>query len=175
MDIRFEDKNVNIIEEGYDVALRIGKLSDSNLIAKKLAPIALHLFASPTYLQQREPIKQADDLKQHNVFEYAYRLTSNSWQYKDPLGKTGVVELNSRLRCNSIEMMKEAALNQLGILMTPEIYIKEELENVSLIKILPDYTSIPERNLYAIYPSNRFICSRTQLFIQSIDDTFNGK
>ena len=175
MDIQFEDKHVNIIEDGYDVALRIGNLKDSNLIAKRLAPINVHIFASPNYLKAHPPIKNPKDLVAHNVFEYAYRLTSNSWQYKDPLGNLGTVEFNSKLRSNSVVMMEEAALNHLGILMTPEIYIKKELENETLVKILPDYISMPERNLYAIYPSNRFICTRTQLFIQSMDDAIKGK
>ncbi|MGN7439059.1 MAG: LysR family transcriptional regulator [Alcanivorax sp.] len=168
LNVQFDDRKVNLFEEEYDIVLRIGALKDSSLIAKKLAPIPIRLFSSPAYLTQTTAIKKPDDLKAHNVFEYTKIETPHMWQYRAPDNTTGQVSLKSNLNCDSVEMMKAAALEGIGIFLSPEIFVKNELEKSDLVTVLEQYTTIPERNLYVLFPPNRYIPNRIRLFIDHI-------
>ncbi|MCB1782511.1 MAG: LysR family transcriptional regulator [Alphaproteobacteria bacterium] len=170
MEVHFEDRQVNIAEEEFDLALRIGILKDSSLIARKLVDIPIHAFTSPGYLAQNTPIKTPGDLTDHNVFVYTRSPSGHVWQYQDKNGEKGAVNLQSNFRCDSVEMMKEAALAGIGIFIAPQIFVKQEIEEGKLVGILKDYKTDPERGLYAIFPPNQYIPSRTRLFIDYIHD-----
>ncbi len=171
--VQFEDRHVNLAEEEYDLALRIGHLKDSSLVAKKLAHIPIHLYTSPAYIKDNKPIKTPQDLQNHNVFEYTRNNDGHIWHYQAPDGKSGNVTLNSTFHCDSVEMMKEAALHGVGIFISPDIFVKRELENKQLTRVLNNYETIPERNLYAVFPPNRYLSSRMRLFIDYIHDYCN--
>ncbi len=169
MDVHFDDRQVNLIDEKYDLALRIGALKDSTLVAKKLSPMSVCLATSPSYLKHNPPIRSPDDLRHHNVFEYTFHTENHEWRYKDENGNIQSVSLNSRFHCDSVDMMKEAAAQGVGIFLAPRIFVQQDLNAGTLVSILNQYETQPVRNLYAVFPPNRYHSRRLRLFIDHIE------
>lgn len=168
MDVSFEDRFVNLAEEDYDIALRIGELKDSTLIAKRLAPINVGLYASPEYLNENSAIKSPEDLLQHNFFEYTRSPSGHLLHYQTLEGLESKLELQSRFLCDSVELMKEAAQAGIGIFLSPQIFVQAELDRGLLVPVLQEYKTVPQRNLYAVFPANRYLSRRLRLFIDYI-------
>lgn len=146
--IDFSDRKVDLIVEGMDLAIRIGNLSDTNLIARKIAAISTAATASPAYLQDYGTPKKPDDLKEHKKLRYGYRSTT-SWSYKGPDGVEGHIEMTSRLRATNGEFLRDIAVAGEGILIEPRFIIYENLRVGSLVEILPDY-QWPQITAYAV-------------------------
>lgn len=169
LDVQLDDRLVDIAEEGFDVVIRIGVLKDSSMIARKLAPAPICVCASPEYLAKNGTPQTPHDLAKHNVLAYTRNKGAHEWRYKGPDGKENLIPLQSTFRCDAAGMMVEAACQGLGIIISPEFFIKEEIADGRLKRILPDYTTSPERNLYAIFPPNRYLSTRLRLFIDHLD------
>ncbi len=169
MNVSFDDRTVNITEEGYDLAIRIGSLEDSSMIARKLISADIIVCASPTYLKDNKAPLIPDDLNQHNVIAYTRNKGSHEWRYQTPAGKTQTIKLSSRFKADSADMMIEAALNHLGIVIIPALFVKQYIDNGDLVTILDEYKTSPERNVYAIFPPNRYLSTRVRLLIEHLD------
>ncbi len=169
MDVQFEDRLINMAEEGFDLVLRIGALPDSTLIARKLAAAPVYLCASPGYLKKHGAPQTPGDLARHNVLAYTRNKGAHEWRYRAPDGQEGVVSLQSTFKCDSAEMMNEAAKRGIGIFAAPVFFVREDLANGTLVPVLTDYKTQPERNLYAIFPPNRYLSTRLRLFVDHLD------
>jgi len=171
-DIGFSDRKIDLIAEGMDLAIRIGDLSDSSLIARKIATISTVAAASPTYLQDYGTPKKPDDLKAHKELRYGYRSTT-SWSYKGPDGVEGHIEMTPRLRATNGEFLRDAAVAGEGILIEPRFIIYENLRDGSLVEILPDY-QWPQITVYAVYPPTRHLSVRVRAFVNFLIERYNG-
>ncbi|NDF13444.1 MAG: LysR family transcriptional regulator, partial [Proteobacteria bacterium] len=175
MQIDLSDRYVDLIEEGYDVAIRIGILQDSSLIARKLAPCHIPLYASPEYLKKHGTPKTPADLKDHTFIGYTMQQKKDDeWQYKAPDGKIGKVPITTRINSNNGEMMLAAACAGLGIIKLPSFMIANEVKSGRLKPVLPGYEIHPERNIYAVFPENRYLSNKVRTFVNFLSDTFKG-
>ncbi len=170
LDVQFEDRLIDIAEEGFDLVLRIAALPDSSMVARKLARAPFYLCCSPDYLKQHSKPRTAADLAQHNVLAYTRNKGAHEWRYRAPDGKQDVVALKSSFKCDFAEMMIEAACRGIGIIITPAFFVQSALAQGRLVRILKDHSTVPERNLYAVFPPNRFISTRLRLFVDHIHD-----
>jgi DNA-binding transcriptional LysR family regulator len=172
LDVQFEDRLIDIHEEGFDVVLRIAALPDSTLTARKLADSPIQAFCSPAYLKThgRPQIPQA--LVEHNVLAYTRNKGAHEWRYRGPDGETGLVSLQSSFKCDFAEMMIEAACQGIGIIICPTLFVTEELSQGKLLPLLAGYESNPPRSLYAVFPANRFMSSRLRLFLDYMLECF---
>lgn len=170
LDVQFEDRLIDIAEEGFDVVLRIAALEDSSMIARKLATCPFYLCCSPGYLRQHSTPRTAADLANHNVLAYTRNKGAHEWRYRAPGGKEGVVQLKSTFKCDFAEMMIEAAAQGIGIMIAPAFFVQSALKERRLVRVLADHQTIPERQLYAVFPPNRFISTRLRLFIDYMHD-----
>ena len=168
LDVQFDDRVIDMSEEGYDLTLRIGALKDSSMISRKLASCPVYICASPEYLRTHGEPKSPEDLSRHNVLAYTRNRGAHEWRYKDKKGIEGVVSLTSTFKCDSADLMIEAARQGLGIVISPIFFVQDALQDGSLQKIMPDYMTWPERNLYAVFPPNRFLSTRLRLFVDYI-------
>ena len=168
LDVQFEDRLIDIAEEGFDLVLRIGSLADSSMVARKLASCPFYLCCSRDYLRRHEAPRIAADLARHDVLAYTRNKGAHEWRYRAPDGKEGVVPLRSNFRCDYAEMMIEAAAQGLGIMIAPAFFVQAALKEKRLVRVLEDHATIPERNLYAVYPPNRFMSTRLRLFIDHV-------
>lgn len=169
LDIHFEDRMVNLVEEGFDLAIRIGALPDSGLIARKLADCPMYICASPAYLEQYGTPQTPEDLAAHPVFAYTRNTGAHEWRYEAPDGRQGSVALSGNLRCDTLEMMAEAAAHNLGVFATPCLFVRKELADGTLLRVMADYKTLPERKLYAVFPPNRYLSTRLRLLVDHLD------
>lgn len=170
LEIDLDDRRVNVIEENYDVVVRIGQLEDSSLIARKLATCPLLLCGSPDYLKNHITPKIPADLKEHKALKYTQQVQFSHWKYIDPKGCEGSIELNPTLKANSGEMLLAACVHGVGICLLPIFLVASYLKSGQLVRILPKYTSLPESNIYALLPENRHQSVRAKLFVEMLAD-----
>lgn len=163
MDLSLTDRFVDVVEEGYDVAVRIGRLEDSGLIARRLAPCRIVACASPAYLQQRGIPGTPDDLANHHGLVYSYQPWRNEWRFAKE-GRTHTVTVNSRLRVNNGDVLRMAALQGLGIILSPTFLVGDDLRCGALQQVLPDF-AIPEPSIHAVYAHNRHLSAKVRVFI----------
>ena len=175
-DLDFNDRAVDVVQEGFDVAIRISRLADSSLIAKRLAPIRRVFCASPDYLRANGTPQVPDELADHDTLVYAFDQIYDTWVLQKTedgsLEKTRV-RLTPKMRATAGEFLRDAAASGQGIAFLPTFIIHKELENGQLVTMLDDY-STPEVNAYAIYPQTRHLSRRVRAFIDFLADRFSG-
>jgi len=171
-DIDFSDRKIDLIAEGMDLAIRIGDLSDSSLIARKIASISTAAAASPAYLKQHGTPHSPDDLNTHKELRYGIR-TNASWPYRGPDAAEGQIEMLPRLRATNGEFLRDAAVAGEGVLIEPRFIIYENLRNGSLVEILPDY-EWPQLSVYAVYPPTRHLSVRVRAFVNFLIERYKG-
>ncbi len=170
LEIDLDDRRVNVIEENYDVVVRIGTLEDSSLIARKLATCPLLLCGSPEYLKNHSLPKTPDDLKDHKALIYTQHGRYTQWNYTDPEGVPGSVELRPTLKANSGEMLLAGCLHGVAVCLLPIFLVAPYLKTGQLIHMMPEYTSSPESNIYVLFPENRHLSVRVKLFVDMLTE-----
>ncbi len=169
--ITLSDRFIDLIEEGFDVTLRIAETLDETLVTKTLAPIHRVICASPSYLEKHGTPAHPDELIQHECLKYGHIATNSQWQLKDPRGKL----LNVKLRCkgysNNGEVLKAQALASVGITLLPTFILGEALQTGQLIPILTDYCPA---SLFAYlgYATNRHLSTKVRLLTAFLQDWF---
>ncbi len=168
LDVQFDDRLVDMAQEGFDVILRIGSLKDSSMIARRLAPCPIHVCASAEYLDRHGRPETPEDLARHNVLAYTRNRGAHEWRYKTPSGAENTVSLSSSFRCDTAEMMVEAARQGLGIIISPVFFVRQDLQTGCLQTLMDDYRTWPDRSLFALFPPNRYLSTRLRLFVDHI-------
>jgi DNA-binding transcriptional LysR family regulator len=168
--LTLSDEQVDPVQEGLDVTLRIAELESSSLIARKLMPIARVVCASPGYLKQHGIPKHPSDLREHDCLTYGYLSTGNQWKLT---GKDGDHWIAPRwtLCANNAEVLRDAAAAGRGVAVLPDFIAAAALKNGALRTLLTDYTT-PALALYAIYPPTRHLAVKVRLFIDYLVETF---
>lgn len=168
--LSLSDRTINLVEDGFDLAIRIAALEDSSLAARKLAPNRRVLCASPEYLRRHGPPSVPADLAQHNCL-----LASDfgtAWEYKDPEGRPGSVRVSGRYVCDNWEVLREWALAGLGIALKSTWDVRRHLASGALLPILPGYSFDSDVAIYAVYPHRRHLPAKTRAFIDFLADSF---
>jgi DNA-binding transcriptional LysR family regulator len=153
------NQQLDLVDEGFDLAIRLGKLSDSSMMAKKLTERTNFVCASPAYLEKYGIPHSLSELNKHNCL----LGTRDYWHFSDG-GKEKNIRVAGKLRCNSGSVLVDAALKGLGIVQLPDYYIKEHLTNGNLITLLDNYKA-PDEGIWAIYPQNRHLSPKIRLLV----------
>ena len=164
LDVTLNDRVVDLVEEGYDMAVRIGTLPSSSLISKKLASTRMVLCASPAYLKEHDQPEHLSDLARHVVLAYSLLATGEQWGFDGPDGRQTVV-VNPVLRTNSGDTCRAAALKHHGIILQPTFMVGEDLRSGALVELMPQFRS-SEFGIYAVYPSRRYLSAKVRLLIE---------
>lgn len=172
VDIQMDDRLVDLVEEGYDLAIRIQALADSTLVAKRLAPSRNVICAAPDYLARHGEPKTPQDLRDHHCLIYSYRANPFEWEFQGLNNEKINVSLAGPLHCNSGLVLREAALAGSGILLTPTFYVGDVIRNGRLRPILNGYTQPPEANVYAVYPERRHLSPKVRAFVDFLSQRF---
>ncbi len=165
LDISLDDRIVDIVNEGFDLVIRISDLQDSSLIARRLAPCPLVMCASAEYINARGDLKKPEDLINHNVLAYTRNTGLHEWRYKAPNGKNGQVNLNGTFKSDTGQMLCEAVVQGIGIAILPIFYVADHIKTGALIRLLPEYTTSPDREISAVFMPNRYLSTRLRLFV----------
>jgi DNA-binding transcriptional LysR family regulator len=153
------NQQIDLIEGGYDLAIRIGKLRDSTMMAKKLSLRTNFVCATPTYLHQYGVPRTLDDLSQHNCL----LGTRDYWHFVEK-GTEKNLRVSGSMQYNSGYSLVDAALKGLGIVQLPDYYVQKYLVSGALVSLLDDYRE-PEESIWAIYPHNRQLSPKIRLLV----------
>lgn len=172
-DLDFNDREVDLIQEGFDLAIRIAKLPDSSLIARQLASIQMVMCASPAYLQQMGQPHSPDELTAHRCLVYSLLRDYDYWHFTDRNNREISTKIRPYLKASTGEFLKDAAVEDLGIILLPTFIVYKEIERGNLVAILKDY-KIPTLDAYAIYPQTRHLSQRVRAFVDFLIKRFEG-
>ena len=169
LQLSLTDRYVDIVDEGYDVAIRIGNLADSSLIARKLSMFEVAICASPEYLQQYGVPQTPEDLLQHQCLGFSNWHSHGGWKQISPY-----LNISSALRFESdnSQALRVAAVKGLGIILTPRALLKADIEGGRLTELLPHYTP-PARPIHAVYPRNRQSQPKLTTFVDYLISAFS--
>ncbi len=167
VDLQLTDRKVDIVEEGFDVALRIGQLKNSSLIAKKVAPIRVMLCAAPDYLNKHGTPTQPEDIAEHRYLHYSYMNMDGKDDIYQLL-KAKYLKQGSELRSNNGDVLVDAAIAGAGIVLQPTFIISEALSSGKLVVVLPKLE--PEAlGLYAVYAHRKLLPHKVRCFIDFVE------
>ena len=154
IELLLNDRMVNLVDEGYDVALRIGELPDSSIVARKLSPVRRQMVASPDYLAARGTPSTPADLAAHDCLTYSYVDSGTGWQITGADGASRKISITPKLIANNGDALLRAAENGMGVIMLPSFMLKDAFEAGSLVEVLPKNRPT-DTALYAVYPHSR--------------------
>ena len=171
--LSLSDRNVNVIEEGFDVAVRIAQLEDSSLAARRLAPNRRVVCASPEYLRRHGTPRTPAELAEHDFLIYKWDGGfAQTLEYRDPLGKAGEARVTGRFACDNWEVLREWALAGLGIALKSTWDVHRNLADGSLVALLPGYSFDTGVAIYAVYPHRRYLAAKTRAFVEFLLESF---
>lgn len=165
VDLDMSDRRVNLVEEGFDLAIRVGQLGDSSLRARQLGSSRLVAAASPEFIDQYGEPETIEQLAQLPalIYSIASRVPGR-WTYVDAAGQAGAVSMVPRLRCSNGDALVRAAASGLGVCCEPDFIVEQALDNRQLVPIMQDY-KWAEFGIYAVYPETRFLSVKARAFI----------
>ena len=170
IDLTLNDRVVDLVDEGFDVGVRIGQLADSSLIARRLAPCRLLLCASPTYLARTGTPRHPDDLQAHNCLLYAYARHGDTWRMRR---EDAVAEVKPRgkLVANNGDALLAATLVHAGIALQPSFIAADALRSGALVQVLPEW-AFADLAVFAVYPSVRNLSPKVRGFVDFLAKRF---
>ena len=172
LDIRITGRFVDLVEEGIDVALRVGAMDDSSLIAHKLMPCSFHLCASADYLNQHGRPKHPNELTKYNCLIYSRGRYPETWSFQDAQSKRFNVRVTGNLHSDTGSLLMNAALNHAGIFMAPTFMVRSALKRGRLETVLDTYMPT-ETGLYAVYPYSKLVSKKVRVFVDFLVETWS--
>lgn len=173
IDMVLDDRFVELVAEGYDLAIRIGNLTDSSLKARRLAEARIHLVASPAYLSRRGTPQTIEELNQHDLLHYSYLSTGNFWRLRASSGQERQVRAGGRLTVNNANSLRMAAEAGIGIAWIPAFALGASLSSGRLVEILPETASEPI-GIYAVFPPGPFPQPKLRALIDFLAEHYRG-
>jgi DNA-binding transcriptional LysR family regulator len=170
LDIHLADRVVDLVDEGFDLAVRIARLPDSTLVSRRLASTRLVLCASPAYLRRRGTPAHPADLSAHDVIGYSLLSTRGQWLFEGPDGPV-TVRITPRMWTNNGDTSVAAAVRGAGIDLQPTFLIADELADGRLTEVLPAYRSV-ELGIFAVYPSRKFVLPKLRALVEFLSTAF---
>ena len=168
--LSLSDRFIDVVEEGFDVVVRIAELDDSSLIARKIAPCKRVFCASPEYLKSHSPVQVPQDLAIHHCLTYSNDLRPDTWTLEGPEGVESV-KVNGPVCADNGDMLKAAALNHMGITLLPTFIVGDDLKAGNLVQVLKEYCP-PDIAIYAVFPSRRFLSAKVRTFVDHLTNCF---
>jgi len=172
VELSLSDRYIDLVEEGVDVAVRIGRLADSNLVARRLGSTRRVLVATPAYLAAHGTPQRPEDLAHHSCLLYAYLSSGNEWTFEGPEGEIRV-RVRGNFKANNGEAIRQALLANVGVAMSPDWLIHDKLESGEVVALLPEYAP-PPLDINAVYPSGRHVSTKVRTFIEFLQNEFKA-
>lgn len=171
VDLSFEDRYTDLVAQGIDVALRLGKLADSSLGARALGVNPWVIVASPKYVREHGAPKTPEDLANHSVLIYSSVQGNDVWRLMSPNGEALSVPVSGQLRSNNLSAVLAAARSHLGVAALPWYVAADSLATSALTQVLRGY-QLPEQEIHAVFPSPKLVPAKVQTFIAYLSGRF---
>jgi len=164
VDMTMGERMIDIVDQGFDIAIRLTPPPDSSLIVRSLATWRHVLCCSPSYLEKHPRPQQLSELTQHNCVRHALYPFEDGWHFTDRKGASAVVRISGNLLTNSGETLRLAALEGVGISLAAGFLVHDDLESGRLIRLLPEYRPV-EMSMNAVYPHRHHLSAKVRIFI----------
>lgn len=175
LEIELDDRFVDLVEEGFDVAIRVTTLDDSSMIARRLAPFRILLCASPGTIEKHGHPERPEDLARLPCIIDTNARRKNAWTMADGNGGQTVVHVSGPISVNSPLSVRMALLADLGFAMIPDFIVAEDLEAGRLVEVLPDNVRAgDEAGIYAVYPHRRYLPGKVRALVDHLADWFKA-
>ncbi|WP_137817793.1 LysR family transcriptional regulator [Pseudomonas sp. 2FG] len=171
LDVTLNDRVVDLVEDGYDLAIRISRAGTTSHAARKLATSQNILCASPDYLKRHGQPQTPTDLREHACVCYTY--SGDEWHFSDADGKTHSVKVTGQMHCNNGDTARAAALAGRGVIWQPTFLIGDDLRAGRLVPLLPGYR-LAEIDVLAMYPSRRHLSAKVRVMVDFLVEAFSG-
>lgn len=172
LDVTLSDNVVDLIEEGFDLAVRIGTLADSTLVSRTLTQARLVLCAAPAYLDRNGRPSHPNELSTHQTIGYSYWAGGSSWQFDCP-GESVTVRISPALVSNNGETCVQAAIHGQGICLQPDFLVSDAVANGDLSELLPEFTTAT-RGVYAVFPNRKHIAPKVRAVLDFLAQSFSS-
>jgi DNA-binding transcriptional LysR family regulator len=172
IELTLNDRYIDLVEEGVDVAVRLGRLADSNLIARPLGQARRVLVATREYLDRFGTPRVPGDLSRHNCLLYAYLSSGNEWWFRGPQGELRV-QAHGNFKANNGHAIREALLSGAGVALMPDWLVHAEIESGELVALLPEFAPAP-LEVNAVYPSGRHVSTKLRTFLDFLQERFKA-
>ncbi len=173
-ELELNDRCVDLIEDNFDLALLIGQLADSSMIARRLFEVHAVVCASPHYLHVHGTPETPADLADHQCLAYSNLIEPGKWEYEGPDGDKKSVNVQHVLSASSGDFLCNAAAHGMGLVIQPTFIAAAAIRRGNLVPVLTDY-SWPSSPAYAVYPQARHLSYRVRAFIDFLEEKFSGK
>jgi len=173
LEVALSDRVVDIVEEGYDMAIRISRSGSASHAARKLATSQNICCAAPAYLEKHGVPRVPQDLAAHRCIGYRYAATADEWHFSNQLGQTTVVKVSCAMHTNNGDTARAVAVAGGGVIWQPTFLIGADLRAGRLVRVLPDY-HLPDIDVLAVYPSRRHLSAKVRVMIDFLAEEFAG-
>jgi DNA-binding transcriptional LysR family regulator len=174
LEVTLSDRLVDLVDEGYDLAVRVASMPSSTLISRKLASTSLVVCASPQYLKGKARLAQPSDLKNHSVISYSYLATGDEWVFQCPDGDMrGEIRVKTKpkIHTNNGDTCRSAALAHQGIILQPTFLVGPDIQRGDLVALLLEFKTT-ELGIYAVYPSRKLVSPRIRALVDFLVKEF---
>lgn len=173
VDLELSDRIINLVEEGFDLAIRIGQLNDSTLVCRQLASTRLVLCASPDYLKRHDIPNHPAELSEHETFSYSLLSTGHTWRFDGPEGRIDV-RVSPRMTSNNGDTGVEVCVRGAGIHLWPSFLVEEQLRKGELVEVLPAFKA-STFGVYAVYPSKKHLSPKVRALVDFLMHKLSNK
>ncbi|ADO73229.1 LysR family transcriptional regulator [Stigmatella aurantiaca] len=173
LDVSLTDRVVDLVEEGYDLAIRISRAGPATHVARKLATSQNIVCAAPAYLRRHGRPKVPTDLSRHTCVGYSYSATADEWHLLDGTGQMHAVKVRCAMHANNGDTVRAAALAGAGITWQPTFLIADDLRQGRLVPLLPGYR-MPDIDVLALYPSRRYLSAKVRVMVDFLAEALSG-
>jgi DNA-binding transcriptional LysR family regulator len=174
LELSLNDRFVDLVAEGFDLAVRIGDVSGASLVTKRLARVAHVACAAPAYLERRGRPQHPRDLLEHDCLRYTLDPVRGSWRFKGSGGAELTVPVTGGFDSNHGGALREAAVAGLGIVRLPEFYVAEAIDSGALVRILDEFMP-SDLNIQGVYPGNRMMSPKTRVALDFLAQELSAR
>ena len=173
IDLALDDRVVDIVSEGFDLAIRIANLEASSLVARRLAPINLVVCGSPAYFDKRGRPQTPKDLVDHECLGYTYSSNRDRWRFASDAGEVEDIQVSGRFCANNGDALRTAAIAGHGLVLQPTFIVGDDLRAGRLVRVMTDYTVTP-LGVYAVYAHRQFLSNKVRAFVEFLGSYFGA-
>lgn len=169
VDMSLDDRRIDLVEDGFDLAIRIGDLPDSSLVARRLGPCRHVVCGTPAYFEQHGTPRTPDELRNHNAITFRYQDSPSEWHFVSPNGGSVRVPVSGTIQMNNSLGLREALLQDAGITLTPSFVVGADIKTGRLKAVLTEYRAL-ELSIYAVYAERRHLSPKVRAFIDFMNN-----
>ncbi|MFD1216072.1 LysR family transcriptional regulator [Microbulbifer celer] len=171
VDMNLDDRKVDVIQEGFDVSVRISELPDSSLVARRLGPCRHAIVASPEYLARRGTPKTPQQLQDHNIITYRYQESGQEWHFRAAGDKPVSVPVSGSIQMNNSLALREALLNGAGIMRAPTFVVGQDIKAGRLRPLLTNFETL-EVSIYLVFAQRQYLSPKVRAFVDFMAECF---